>query len=204
MSLVRTWSTLDTIDTWPVKRDICHELSTWNWVTTGCEADAVCTRRTVHVGSVDSSVNANSTRSRPDANGSLESCTEPDPVWTRPNIADQFNTSYGVRRKSIRRVICWQDKRRHSRNFHWTLSLITMTMSTSVGSWITSKYFLWLQLTSTIRDCTTALFKVTIIYRQFVRKVGASSNSALIRYYLLRLKLSSSIRDHERTNGQLC
>ena len=27
------------------KGDICHELSTCNWVTTGREADAVCTRR---------------------------------------------------------------------------------------------------------------------------------------------------------------
>ena len=36
--------------------------------------------RTVPVGSVVSSVNANPTRSRPDANGSLESGTEPDPV----------------------------------------------------------------------------------------------------------------------------
>ena len=30
------------------KSDICHELSTCNWVTTGREADAVCTRRSVH------------------------------------------------------------------------------------------------------------------------------------------------------------
>ena len=44
--------------------------------------------------------------------------------------------------------------------------------------------------TSTIRDCTTSLFQVTM-YRQFARKVGTSANSALIRYYLLRLKLSS-------------
>ena len=35
--------------------------------------------------------------------------------------------------------------------------------------------------TSTIRDCTTALFHVTM-YRQFARKVGTSTNSALIRY----------------------
>ena len=27
------------------KGDICYELSTCNWVTTGREADAVCTRR---------------------------------------------------------------------------------------------------------------------------------------------------------------
>ena len=33
----------------PKKRDICHELSTRNWVTTGRKADAVCTRRTVRV-----------------------------------------------------------------------------------------------------------------------------------------------------------
>ena len=50
--------------------------------------------------------------------------------------------------------------------------------------------------TSTIRDCTTALFQVTM-YRQFARKVGTSTNSALIHYYLLRLKLSSSTRDNE-------
>ena len=31
------------------KGDICHELSTCNWVTTGREADAVCTRRTGRV-----------------------------------------------------------------------------------------------------------------------------------------------------------
>ena len=36
--------------------------------------------------------------------------------------------------------------------------------------------------TSTIRDCTTALFQVTM-YRQLARKVGTSVNSALIRYY---------------------
>ena len=30
------------------------------------------------------------------------------------------------------------------------------------------------------------------LYRQFARKVGTSANSALIRYYLPRLKLSSS------------
>ena len=44
--------------------------------------------------------------------------------------------------------------------------------------------------TSTIRDCTTALFQVTM-YRQFTRKVGTSA----IHYHLLRLKLSSSTRD---------
>ena len=31
------------------KCDICHELSTCNWVTTGREADAVCTRRSGRV-----------------------------------------------------------------------------------------------------------------------------------------------------------
>ena len=50
--------------------------------------------------------------------------------------------------------------------------------------------------TSTIRDCTTALFQVTM-YRQFARKVGTSANLALIRYYSLSLKLSSSTRDRE-------
>ena len=39
--------------------------------------------------------------------------------------------------------------------------------------------------TSTIRNCTTALFQVTM----YTRKVSASANSTLIRYYLLRLKL---------------
>ena len=45
----------------------------------------------------------------------------------------------------------------------------------------------------------TALFQVTI-HRQFARKVGTSANLALICYYLLRLKLSSSTRDREWTN----
>ena len=49
-------------------------------------------------------------------------------------------------------------------------------------------------------DCSTALFQVTM-YRQFARKVGTSANSALIRYYLPRLKLSSSTRDSEGTNA---
>ena len=49
-------------------------------------------------------------------------------------------------------------------------------------------------------DCSTALFHVTM-YRQFARKVSASANSALIRYYLPRLKLSSSTRDSEGTNA---
>ena len=40
-------------------------------------------------------------------------------------------------------------------------------------------------------DLWTALFHVTM-YRQFARKVGTSANSALIRYYLPRFKLSSS------------
>ena len=40
-------------------------------------------------------------------------------------------------------------------------------------------------------DLSNAVFHVTM-YRQFARKVGASANSALIRYYLPRLKLSSS------------
>ena len=40
-------------------------------------------------------------------------------------------------------------------------------------------------------DLSTALFHVTM-YRQFARKVGTSANSVLIRYYLPRLKLSSS------------
>ena len=40
-------------------------------------------------------------------------------------------------------------------------------------------------------DLSTAVFHVTM-YRQFARKVGTSANSALIRYYLPRLKLSSS------------
>ena len=48
-------------------------------------------------------------------------------------------------------------------------------------------------------DCSTALFHVTM-YRQFAWKVGTSANSALIRYYLPRLKLSSSTRDSEGTN----
>ena len=40
--------------------------------------------------------------------------------------------------------------------------------------------------TSTIRDCITVLFQVTM-YRQFARKVGQSANLALIRYSSLRL-----------------
>ena len=53
--------------------------------------------------------------------------------------------------------------------------------------------------TSTIRECRPALFQVTK-YRQFVRKVGTSATSALIRYYLPRLKLSSSTHDGKWTN----
>ena len=49
-------------------------------------------------------------------------------------------------------------------------------------------------------DCSIALFQVTM-YRQFARKVGTSANSALIRYYLPRLKLSTSTRDSEGTNA---
>ena len=49
-------------------------------------------------------------------------------------------------------------------------------------------------------DLSTALFHVTM-YRQFARKVGASANSALIRYYLPCLKLSSSTRVSEGTNA---
>ena len=49
-------------------------------------------------------------------------------------------------------------------------------------------------------DLSTAQFHVTM-YRQFARKVGTSANSALIRYYLPRLKLSSSTRVSEGTNA---
>ena len=49
-------------------------------------------------------------------------------------------------------------------------------------------------------DLSTALFHVTM-YRQFARKVGTSANSALIRYYLPHLKLSSSTRVSEGTNA---
>ena len=49
-------------------------------------------------------------------------------------------------------------------------------------------------------DLSTALLHVTM-YRQFARKVGTSANSALIRYYLTRLKLSSSTRVSEGTNA---
>ena len=49
-------------------------------------------------------------------------------------------------------------------------------------------------------DLSTGLFHVTM-YRQFARKVGTSANSALIRYYLTRLKLSSSTLVSEGTNA---
>ena len=49
-------------------------------------------------------------------------------------------------------------------------------------------------------DCSTALIQDTM-YRQFARKVGASAKSAIIRYYLPRLKLSSSTRDSEGRNA---
>ena len=49
-------------------------------------------------------------------------------------------------------------------------------------------------------DLSTALFHVTM-YRQFARKVGTSANSALIRYYLPCLKLSSSNHISEGTNA---
>ena len=49
-------------------------------------------------------------------------------------------------------------------------------------------------------DLSTALFHVTM-YRQFARKVGISANSALICYYLPRLKLSNSTRVNEGTNA---
>ena len=50
-------------------------------------------------------------------------------------------------------------------------------------------------------DLSTALFHVTM-YRQYARKVGISANSALIRYYLPRLKLSIALlsrKERERT-----
>ena len=49
-------------------------------------------------------------------------------------------------------------------------------------------------------DVSTTLFHVSM-YRQFARKVGTSANSALICYYLPRLKLSSSTRVSEGTNA---
>ena len=44
---------------------------------------------------------------------------------------------------------------------------------------------------------STALFHVTM-YRQYARKVGTSANSALIRYYLTRLKLSIALLSRKR------
>ena len=49
-------------------------------------------------------------------------------------------------------------------------------------------------------DLSTAIFHVTM-NRQFARKVGTSANSALIRYNLPHLKLSSSTRVSEGTNA---
>ena len=49
-------------------------------------------------------------------------------------------------------------------------------------------------------DLSTALFHVTTC-RQFARKVDTIANLALIRYYLPRLKLSSSTRVSEGTNA---
>ena len=49
-------------------------------------------------------------------------------------------------------------------------------------------------------DLSTALFHVTM-YRQFARKVDTCANSALIRYYLPRLKLFSSTHVSEGTNA---
>ena len=49
-------------------------------------------------------------------------------------------------------------------------------------------------------DLSTALFHVTM-YRQFARKVGTSTNSAGICYYLPRIKLSSATRVSKGTNA---
>ena len=51
-------------------------------------------------------------------------------------------------------------------------------------------------------DLSTALFHVTM-YRQYAWKVGTSANSALIRYYLLRLKLSIALLSRKRGNERL-
>ena len=51
-------------------------------------------------------------------------------------------------------------------------------------------------------DLSTALFHVTM-YRQYARKVGTSANSALIRYYLPRLKLSIALLSRKRGNERL-
>ena len=50
--------------------------------------------RTVRVGSVVSSANANPTQSRPDAYGSLESGTEPDSSMI-PRVAAEANSRFG-------------------------------------------------------------------------------------------------------------
>ena len=42
---------------------------------------------------------------------------------------------------------------------------------------------------------TAQLHYFKLLYRQCARKVGTSANSALIRYYLLHLKLSGSTRE---------
>ena len=44
---------------------------------------------------------------------------------------------------------------------------------------------------------STALFHVTM-YMHYARQVGTSANSALIRYYLPRLKLSIALLSHKR------
>ena len=49
---------------------------------------------------------------------------------------------------------------------------------------------------------STALFHVTM-YRQYARKVGTSTNSALIRYYLPRLKLSIALLSRKRGDERL-
>ena len=50
-------------------------------------------------------------------------------------------------------------------------------------------------------DLSTVLFHVT--YRQYARKVGTSANSAIIRYYLPRLKLSIALLSRKRGNERL-
>ena len=51
-------------------------------------------------------------------------------------------------------------------------------------------------------DLSSALFHVTM-YRQYAGKVGTSANSALIRYYFPRLKLSIAIISRKRGNERL-
>ena len=51
-------------------------------------------------------------------------------------------------------------------------------------------------------DLSTALFHVTL-YRKYAWKVGTSANSALIRYYLPRLKLSIALLSRKRGNEHL-